>query len=72
MVLINIHNFVFSPYKIKSHVLVPIKFSINIFSPIKFSINILSPYKKISLAFFLVPKMLKENVTGTKIYDFIL
>ena len=33
LVPINIHSFVFSPYKIKSHFLVPIKFSISIFSP---------------------------------------
>ena len=35
LVPINIQNFVFSPYKIKSHFLVPIKFSISIFSPYK-------------------------------------
>jgi len=33
LVPINIHSFVFSAYKIKSHFLVPIKFSISIFSP---------------------------------------
>ena len=35
MVPINIQNFVFNPYKIKSHFLVTIKNFINIFSPYK-------------------------------------
>jgi len=61
MVPINIQNFVFGPYKIKSHFLVPIKFSISIFSP----------YKKFPST-FLVPKMFKENVQETKKCDFIL
>ena len=61
MVPINIQNFVFSPYKIKSHFLVPIKFSIGIFCLYKFFPST-----------FLVPKMLKKNVTGTKKCDFIL
>jgi len=30
LVLINIHSFVFSPYKIKSHFLVPATFSLSI------------------------------------------
>jgi len=30
LVPINIHNFVFSPYKIKSHFLVPVTFSLSI------------------------------------------
>jgi len=30
LVPINIHSFVFSPYKIKSHFLVPVTFSLNI------------------------------------------
>jgi len=61
MVPINIQNFVFSFYKIKSHFLVPINFSIYIFSPYKIFPSV-----------FLVPEMLKENVTGTKKCDFIL
>ena len=54
-------KFIFSPYKMKSHFLVPIKIFISIFSPYK-----------IFPSAFLVPKMLKENVTGTKKCDFIL
>ena len=30
MVPVNIQNFVFNPYKIKSHFLVPVKFSLSI------------------------------------------
>ena len=70
MVPINIQNFVFSPYKIKSQFLFTIKFSINIFSPCKiFPSAFLIPVKNLT---FLVPKMLKENVTGTEKCDFIL
>jgi len=46
MVAVNIQNFVFSSYKIKSHFLVPIKFSISIFSPYKiFPLAFLVPVK---------------------------
>ena len=61
MVSIIIHSFVFNLYKIKSYFLVPIKFSIGIFSL----------YKNFPSTFF-VPKMLEENVIGTKKCDFIL
>ena len=61
MVPINIQNFIFNPYKIKSHFLVPVKFSHNIFS-----------FCKKKLSTFLVFEMLNKNVTGPKKYDFIL
>ena len=71
MVPKNIQNFVFSPYKIKSHFLVLIKFSINTFSPYNFSISTFNPCQEF-LSIVLVPKMLKGNVKGTKKCDFIL
>jgi len=71
LVPINIHSFVFSPYKIKSHLLVPIKIFVSIFSPINFFLSTFSPCQKFPST-VLVPKMLKENVTGTKKCDFIL
>ena len=51
LVLINIHSFVFNPYKIKSHFLVLIKFSISIFSP----------YKKFPAAFLVSVKNFHQH-----------
>jgi len=71
LVPINIHSFVFSSYKIKSHFLVLQNFPSAFLVPIKFSISTFSPCQNFPSA-LLVPKMLKENVTGTKKCDFIL
>ena len=72
MVPINIHNFTFSSYKIKSHFLVPIKNFINIFSPYKiFPSAFLVPVKNFH-QHFLSLKCLRKNVTGAKKCDFIL
>jgi len=56
MVPINIQNFVFSPYKIKSHFLVPETFSFSNLGT-----------KNADVKFVQRLKMLMENFTGTKI-----
>jgi hypothetical protein len=61
MIPINIQNFVFSPYKLKSHFLVPVIFSFSILGTENAAVNFLQGLK-----------MLTENFTGTKKCDFIL
>ena len=56
MVAINIQNFVFSPYKIKSQFLVPTKNFINIFSP----------YKKFPSAFLVHVKNFHQHFWSLK------
>jgi len=58
MVPINIQNFVFSPYKIKSHFLVPVTFSFSILGT-----------ENVDVKFLQWLKMLMENFTGTKNAD---
>jgi len=66
LVLINIHSFVFSPYKIKSHFLVSIKYSISIFSPyIIFPSAFLVPVKKFHQPFWSL-KCLRKMSQGLK------
>jgi len=55
MVPINIQNFVFSPYKIKSHFVVPVTFSFSIVG-----------IENADVKFLLGLKMLMKNFTGTK------
>jgi len=58
MVPINIQNFVFNPYKIKSHFLVPVTFSFSILGTENADIKFLQGLK-----------MLMENFTRTKNVD---
>jgi hypothetical protein len=58
MVPINIQNFVFSPYKIKSHFLVSVTFSFSILGTENGDVKFLQGLK-----------MLMENFTGTKIAE---
>jgi hypothetical protein len=61
LVPINIHSFVFNPYKIKSHFLVPVTFSLSILGT-----------KNVDEIFLQGLKMLMENFIRTKKCDFIL
>jgi len=61
LVPINIHSFVFGPYKIKSHFLVPVTFSLSILGT-----------KTVDGNFWPGLKVLMENFIGTKKCDFIL
>jgi hypothetical protein len=58
MVPINIQNFVFSPYKIKSHFLVPVTFSFSIVGT-----------ENADVIFLQGLKTLMQNFTGTKNAD---
>jgi len=58
MIFINIQNFVFSPYKIKSHFLVLVTFFFSILGTKNDDVNFLQGIK-----------MLMENFTGTKNVD---
>jgi len=58
MVPINIQNFVFSPYKIKSHFLIPVTFSFSILGTKNADVNFVQRLK-----------MLMEDFTGTKTAD---
>jgi len=60
LVFINIHSFVFSPYKIKSHFLVLVTFFLSILGT-----------KTVDGNFLQGLKVLMENFIGTKKCDFI-
>jgi len=67
MVLINIQNFDFSPYKIKLHFLVPMTFFLSILGTENADVKFLQ-----GLKILIENKMLTKFSTGTKTCDFIL
>jgi len=59
---VNIHSFVFSPYKIKSHFLVPVTFSLNILGTKTIDGNFLQRLK------VLMEKFIETKNTNGKFY----